>query len=186
MIRKAEAKDLQLDIHRDLQRFLNVYSISLRNLGTPIYPKQYFRSLLEQFSEQILLVSAVGASTDLTTVLCFQYKDRLMPYYGGGINEARDFHAYPWMYWQLMKYGVDHQMPTFDFGRSPDKSGPYAFKKNLGFKPRKLNYCYLPLQGTVPDLTGNSRIAKQLIATWQKLPLPIANLVGPFGAVYAV
>jgi FemAB-related protein (PEP-CTERM system-associated) len=186
VIRKAEAKDLSLDTHRDLQRFLDVYSISLRNLGTPIYPKRYFHSLLEQFKEQIILVTVAAAGKDLTTVLCFQYKDRLMPYYGGGTIEARDFHAYPWMYWQLMKYGVDHQMPTFDFGRSPDKSGPYAFKKNLGFKPRKLNYSYLPLQGKVPDLTGSSGIAKHLISVWQKLPLPVANLVGPLGAVYAV
>ncbi len=184
VIRKADK--LTINHHDDLERFLEVYSVSLRNLGTPIYPRQYFEKLLEFFAESICLVNVSHRGKDLTTVLCFKHKNRLMPYYGGGLLEARDHHAYPWMYWQLMQYGVDHAMPVFDFGRSPAKSGPYAFKKNLGFEARPLNYAYLPINGPVPDLTGNSRTARTLIAIWQKLPVGITKLLGPLGAIYAV
>lgn len=186
VIRKAEEKNLRLEFHSDLERFLKVYALSLRNLGTPIYPKRYFAALIKDFGENLIIASAVANKEDVTTVLCFKHANRLMPYYGGGTPGARETHAYPWMYWQLMKYGVEHDLPVFDFGRSPDGSGPYAFKKNLGFSPRALNYAYLPIKGEVPDLTGTSPMAKTLIQTWQKLPVSLTRLIGPVGAVYAV
>lgn len=186
VIRKADKCDLTFEFHHDLERFLRVYAISLRNLGTPIYHRRFFEQLITRFESQLKIATVSKDGCDLTTVLCFQFRDRLMPYYGGGIPDARYFHAYPWMYWQLMKYGVDHSMPTFDFGRSPTSSGPYAFKKNLGFKPRPLTYATLAINGVPPDLTGQSSMAKHLIKIWQHLPVQVSRWVGPVGAVYAV
>ncbi len=186
VIRKADQCELTFEFHQDLERFLRVYAISLRNLGTPIYPRRYFELLMSQFGSQVRIATVSKEGKDLTTVLCFAFQDRLLPYYGGGLPDARHFHAYPWMYWQLMKYGVDHQLPTFDFGRSPMASGPYAFKKNLGFTPRPLTYAALPIKGTPPDLTGESDVAKRLIQVWQHLPVQVTRWLGPVGAVYAV
>lgn len=186
VIRKADKHNLELTFHDDLERFHRVYSLSLRNLGTPIYPKIYFRKLFDHFAESICLVSVSHQGQDLTTALCFKFNDRLMPYYGGGVPQARDFNAYPWMYWQLMQWGVNNSLPVFDFGRSPNQSGPYAFKKNLGFSPTPLNYSFLPLKGKSPDLTGTSPVARQLISLWQKLPVSLTKVLGPVGAIYAV
>lgn len=186
VIRKAEQHNLSFELHHDLERFLSVYAVSLRNLGTPIYPKKYFRALLEAFKDDICVATVAHQGIDLTTVLSFKHGNRLMPYYGGGVLEARHYHAYPWMYWQLMKYGVEHQMPLFDFGRSPVASGAYSFKKNLGFKPRRLNYASLPITGSAPDLTGESKLARLLIQVWQHLPVQVTRVLGPTGAVYAV
>lgn len=186
IIRKADAQGLTLIHHQDLKRFHRIYARSLRNLGTPIYPLRYFKALQTFFSDQIHMVSVHHQNQDLTTVLCFTHNGKLMPYYGGGIHEARQANSFPWMYWQLMKFGVDNGLPTFDFGRSPIGSGAFQFKKNLGFASREMNYGFLSLDGGIPDFSPESGLVQHLTSIWRHVPLPLANLVGPLGAVYAV
>tara|TARA_R110002072_G_scaffold1369_2_gene11215 strand:+ start:23930 stop:24961 length:1032 start_codon:yes stop_codon:yes gene_type:complete len=186
VIRKADAMGLTLDQHRDIKRFLSVYATSLRDLGTPIYPARYFEALLNFFPAQTSLFSVKHQECDLSSVLCFNFNNRLMPYYGGGTRLARNFHSYPWMYWQLMKHGLALDQNVFDFGRSPIDSGAYQFKKNLGFTPRKMKYCYLSINGNLPDLTPNSAVVKHLTSVWRHLPLPLTKTLGPLGAIYAV
>ena len=187
VLRKADAHQLTLDIHKDLSRFLQVYGISLRNLGTPIYPTRYFEALLDYFPDNCCLASVQQDGRDLSAVLCFQFKDTLMPYYGGGIPAARQYHSFPWMYWQLMQYGLKNNLPIFDFGRSPVGSGAYLFKKNLGFTPREMQYSYLPLKGqSVPELDQENSLVQQLTSIWSKLPVPLTRMLGPIGAIYAI
>ncbi len=187
VIRKAQKHDLETVQHRDVDRFLNVYGLSLRNLGTPIYPRKYFLALLDEFPESTGITTICKDGVDLTSVLSFYYKDTVMPYYGGGIPAARQFNSYPYMYWQLMCHGVDNGYSEFDFGRSPIASGPYSFKKNLGFKPRKMVYSYLSLdKHAIPNLTHDDDNVQRLTNIWSKLPLALTNRLGPLGAIYAI
>jgi FemAB-related protein (PEP-CTERM system-associated) len=187
VIRKAQKNGLEVLHHRELKRFLKVYGRSLRDLGTPIYPERYFSGLLEFFSENIGLTTVAKNGQDLTSVLSFYYKDTVLPYYGGGIPEARQYNSYPYMYWQLMNHAIDGGYSEFDFGRSPMNSGPYSFKKNLGFPPRTLIYSFLPIEDkSIPNLTHGDSKVQSLTKIWSKLPVPLTNRLGPIGAIYAI
>ena len=71
----------------------------------------------------------------------------------------------------------------FDFGRSKNGTGPYSFKKNSGFVPQSLPYEYnLVKSDAIPDINPLNPKYKLLINTWAKLPLPVANFIGPFVA----
>jgi len=68
----------------------------------------------------------------------------------------------------------------FDFGRSQPGSGAYDFKRNWGFEPEPLAYAAWTAPGEQArdaDPTSASHSAK--IALWRKLPLPLANRIGP-------
>lgn len=186
VLKKGEKAQLEIDVHHDLERFLSVYETSLRNLGTPIYAKRYFQGLQHYLRDNLLIASVRRDGEDLTSVLCFTFQEKLMPYYGGGTPQARDYHAFPWMYWQLMKLGVDRHLPVFDFGRSPTDSGAYQFKKNLGFEPRTMPYSFLPINSEPPDLSHSSLLVTRLTSLWKFMPIPLARLIGPIGSVYAV
>jgi hypothetical protein len=69
---------------------------------------------------------------------------------------------------------------AFDFGRSKTGSGPYSFKKNWGFEPVPLHYASWHAPGTQPrDVDPTSASYSRKIALWKKLPLPVANAIGP-------
>ena len=68
----------------------------------------------------------------------------------------------------------------FDFGRSKTGSGAYDFKRNWGFEPEPLGYATWTAPGAEPrdaDPTSSKHSAK--IDLWKRLPLPVANLIGP-------
>ena len=69
----------------------------------------------------------------------------------------------------------------FDFGRSKVDTGAYAFKKNWGFNPEPWTYEYkLRRVEEIPDINPLNPKYRLFIAAWKRLPLPIANLVGPY------
>jgi hypothetical protein len=69
----------------------------------------------------------------------------------------------------------------FDFGRSKEGTGAFAFKKNWGFAPTPLHYRFaLPQGGTVPENNPLNPKYRLMIAAWKRLPLPVANAIGPF------
>jgi hypothetical protein len=84
------------------------------------------------------------------------------------------------MYWKVMCHAAARGCRVFDYGRSKVGTGAFAFKKNWGFTPAPLLYrCRLAPGATLPDHTPLNPKYRRLIAAWRKLPLPVANLVGP-------
>jgi hypothetical protein len=76
-----------------------------------------------------------------------------------------------------MRDGAMRGYRLFDYGRSKRGTGSYDFKKNWGFEPQPLHYEYLLVRGKrVPEHNPRYRL---LIKLWQRLPLSLANLIGP-------
>jgi len=68
----------------------------------------------------------------------------------------------------------------FDYGRSKVGTGAFAFKKNWGFEPAPLQYCFRLAPGAVvPEVNPLNPKYRLFIAAWKRLPLPVANLLGP-------
>ena len=158
-----------------------VYAESVRNLGTPVFPKALFGAVLDAFGADADILTVSQGETPVASVLSLYHKGAVMPYWGGGVREARSLRANDVMYYALMNHARRRGCNRFDFGRSKINSGPYFFKKNWGFEPQPLSYAVRTADGAEPrDVNPNSPKYKAQIAVWQKLPLPIANLVGPW------
>ncbi len=163
-----------------LKEFYHIYSMSLRNLGTPAFPFRFFEILLEELGEQCKILSVWYENQIAAAVMTFCYKDQLLPYYGGGLPQFLRYAVYDFMYWELMRFGWEHGYKVFDFGRSKQGTGAYAFKRHWGFEPTPLPYqYYLPNGGTIPNVSPTNPKFQPFILLWKKLPLPIANLIGP-------
>ena len=162
-------------------RFFEVYAESVRNLGSPVFPKRYFRALLEAFPEESDITTVLHEGQPVASVLSFHFKQEVLPYYGGGTREARGLAAADVMYWEVMRRAAQDRGATrFDFGRSKADTGAFAFKKNWGFEPEQLHYCYRLAAGAkVPDNNPNNPKYRYFISAWKRLPLPVANVIGP-------
>jgi FemAB-related protein (PEP-CTERM system-associated) len=155
-----------------------IYSESVRNLGTPVFPRNLFAAMLEALDGDIL--TAFYEGRPVSSVLSFYHAGAVMPYWGGGTHAARRLRANERLYYELMLHARRRGCTWFDFGRSKTGSGPWAFKKNWGFTPEPLSYASWTAPGAGrrdADPTSAKHAAR--IALWKRLPLPLANRLGP-------
>ena len=181
MIRKGIRNQLKSEIDDDVGRLYRVYAESVRNLGTPVFSKSYFRILREEFPTVSDIVTVTWRGRAVASVFNFYFRDEVLPFYGGGTPMARDLAANDFMYWEVMRRACERGYRIFDFGRSKIGTGSYAFKKNWGFEPTPLVYQFRLRAGrSMPDLNPLNPKLGFLIAAWKQLPLAVANLIGPF------
>jgi FemAB-related protein (PEP-CTERM system-associated) len=159
----------------------SIYAESVRNLGTPVFSRGYFRILMEVFSRDADVVTIRHAGTPVASVLNFYFRDEVLPYYGGGTAAARACAGNDFMYWEVMRRAADRGFRLFDFGRSKLGTGALAFKRNWGFEAEKLHYRFRLKPGeSIPDINPLNPKYALFIAAWKRLPLPVANAFGPF------
>jgi FemAB-related protein (PEP-CTERM system-associated) len=183
-VRKGLEKGLVVETGnsaRDLDWHYAVYSESVRNLGTPVFPKALMREVMKAFGDDADILTVLADGKPVASVLSLYHKGIVMPYWGGGVFAARGLRANDVMYYALMNHARRCGCVAFDFGRSKVGSGAFAFKKNWGFEPQPLSYAMRAADGAEPrDINPNSPKYTAKIALWQKLPLPVANLIGPW------
>jgi FemAB-related protein (PEP-CTERM system-associated) len=180
MVRKGIDAGLQGSVTDEPDRVYRIYAESVRNLGTPVFGKHYFRALAESFGSACEISVIRHGDRDIAGVMSFYFKDQVLPYYGGSLPVARALKGNDFMYWDLMCRATERGARLFDFGRSKVGTGPYSFKKNWGFHPEPLNYeYYLVKARDVPRLDPANPKYERLVNLWRQLPLPIANLLGP-------
>jgi len=181
-IRIAMKNGLTSEVGRDglFEPFYDLYSQSVRNLGTPVFPRQLFRNLLDAFGNdgRILVVRRDGRPS--AAVLTFFYRDQVLPYYGGARREDFRYAVNDFMYWSLFGYGMEQGYKVFDFGRSKKGSGSFDFKRHWGFEATQLHYQYqLVRQRAVPDLSPRNRNFSLAIEAWKRTPLWLSRRIGP-------
>jgi FemAB-related protein (PEP-CTERM system-associated) len=163
----------------DRDAHYRVYSESVRNLGTPVFPRALFDAMLDLFGGDADILTVWKDGAPLASVLSFYFGGTVYPYWGGGTAAARPFRANDHMYFELMRHASARGCTRFDFGRSKLGTGAYAFKKNWGFEPQPLVYSF---KGANRETNPLSRKYRLQVAVWKKLPLWLANRAGPFVA----
>ncbi|SER61010.1 FemAB family XrtA/PEP-CTERM system-associated protein [Sphingobium sp. YR768] len=164
---------------RLLRDHYRVYAESVRNLGTPVFPASLFRAMLDRFGEDADILVVREGERPVSAVFNLYHGGRVMPYWGGGLSDARRLRSNELMYYRLMGHGRARGMTHFDFGRSKAGSGQAAWKKSFGFDPRPLVYHGWPADGAARDINPGSAKYQRRIELWKKLPLPVANMLGP-------
>lgn len=183
MVRKGIKAGLISEIDSTPERQFALYAESMRNLGTPVFPKNWFHVLAEELGEDCEILTVLHEGRPVAAVMNFFFRDEVLPFYGGGSPAARAVAANDFMYWEVMRRAAARGCRIFDFGRSKVDSGSYHFKKHWGFEPEPLYYEYSLAKGEkVPEVNPRNPKYQALIAAWQHLPLPIANRIGPMVA----
>lgn len=183
-VRKGLANRLAVRVGRDAEdRAMHyaVYAESVRNLGTPVFPRALFDAMLEGFGENADILTVLHDGTPVASVLSLYHRGAVLPYWGGGTYAARGLRANDVMYYALMNHARRRGCDRFDFGRSKVDTGAYHFKRNWGFVPAPLAYAHWTADGIAPrDINPLSPRYRARIAAWQRLPLGIANRLGPW------
>ncbi len=182
-VRKALAGDLTITVGNDrphARAHYRVYAESVRNLGTPVFPASLFTEVLAAFGDDADILTVSSGGVPVASVLSLYFRDTVFPYWGGGTHAARGLRANDRMYFALMAHARQRGCKNFDFGRSKAGTGAAAFKKNWGFEPSVLVYHRRAAEGDAPrDINPLNPRYRLKIAAWKRLPLWVANRVGP-------
>ena len=180
MVRKGIQNGLTSVSNQDVDGLHRIYAESVRNLGTPVFARKYFRILAETFHDCLDVVTILDGEAAISSVMNFYFRDEVLPYYGGGTLAARSRAGNDFMYWEVMRRAADRGYRMFDFGRSKLGTGAFSFKHNWGFEAAPLHYRFKLKPGAaIPDHNPMNPKYRLFIDTWKRLPVPVANMIGP-------
>jgi len=183
-LRKAlaaeEAGDLAVRYENNIDTFYKLYARSLRRHGTPVMPKRFIEALVRVFGRRMEISFADVRGKPVAALLSFTFKNCVLPYYIGSVDNARSRHAHDLLYWKTMRRAAASGVSEFDFGRSQVGSGAYRYKKTWGAAPSPVTHHYRLIRAqTTPNVSPNNPKFKAFSKAWSKLPLRVANTLGP-------
>ena len=160
--------------------FYAVFSRNMRDLGTPVFPKDLFREMCDSFPDatRIFVVRLDGKAC--AAGITYGFRDRLEIPSASSLREYNRASVNMLLYWTVLQYAIRRGYRLFDFGRSTVNAGTYRFKRQWGAEPEPLHWHYcLPPGVEMPAL--NPQNPKYRLATkiWRRLPLGVANALGP-------
>ncbi len=180
-VRKGEK--CNLDVHwgnQDrLDDFYTVFARNMRDLGTPVYPKRLFESILAAFGDDAELCVVHKAGRPIAGALLVHQSGRTEVPSASSLRAFNSTNANMLMYWHLLKRAVERGQKEFDFGRSTEGSNTYRFKKQWGAQPHPSVWQYYVRRGSVGDTRPDSPKYRLAIRVWQKMPVWLANRIGP-------
>jgi len=163
-----------------LDAFYTVLSQNMRDLGSPVHDMNRFESVIEQYGEEakIGLVYRESKVVGCGLILCGS-KTVAIPW-ASTLREYNSLNPNMLLYWNFIKFSVENNFREFDFGRSTPGEGTHRFKKQWGATERILythSFKQKPCRAKSAGAIVQGR--KKLAAIWSKLPLPVANALGP-------
>lgn len=163
-----------------LDDFYSVFTRNMRDLGTPVYPKAFFRQILNNFPAACRIMVLRLDNRPVAAGFLIGHRDTLEIPWASTIRDVNHLSMNMLLYWEVLKYAIDKHYSQFDFGRSSKNSGTYRFKQQWGALPRQLYWHYWLKQGaTMPALNPDNPKYALAIKTWRRLPLSMTIWLGP-------
>jgi FemAB-related protein (PEP-CTERM system-associated) len=181
-IRKPEKSGLepQLGGTELLDGFYDVFARNMRDLGTPVYAKDFFRNVLHEFPETTRIVAVAYQGKIIAAGIATWFRDTLEIPWASSISDYKSMCPNNMLYWEAIKLAIGKGFTRLDFGRSTPEEGTFNFKKQWGAEPIQLNWQYLLPEGSsLPELNPKNPKFEMAIRVWQKLPLPVTRILGP-------
>ena len=186
-VRRGEKEGMRVQVGglEMLDDFYRVFSRNMRDLGTPVYRKEFFAAILSTFPKVATIAVVRYEGNPVATGFLYGFRHTLeIPWASSDRRYAR-FAPNMFLYGAVLKYACEQGYRCFDFGRSSKESGTYRFKEQWGAKPLQLQWYYwLRAGGPLPELNPQNPKYALAIRLWQQLPVSLTTMVGPMIAKY--
>jgi len=182
-VRKPEKMGMYSKIGKEeeLDGFYKVFSTNMRDLGTPVYPKLFFRNIIRTFPD-ITRICSVYTKDGIPVASGFLvgFKDRLEIPWASSLRSHNHLSPNMLLYWSALQFACEKGYGFFDFGRSTPGEGTYKFKEQWGSKPIQLYWYYWMRNGQpMPELNPKNPKYQLAIKVWRRLPVSLTKVIGP-------
>ncbi len=184
-VRKSERDGLttRRATGEELDRYYEVFTRNMRDLGSPVHAKRLFREVLERLDpDSRLYLTEDGDQKVVAGGVAIRFREGLVVPWASSLFSARPSCPNHSLYWRVLRDGLAEGLSSFDFGRSSTGSGTFRFKKQWGAAPVPL-YWTLYDRDRAPlasdDVLLSAGKNARLAQLWSRLPLSLANRLGP-------
>lgn len=181
-VRKAEKSGLtaslgQIDL---LEEFYGVFCRNMRDLGTPVYGKKFFRNVLSGFPDTSRIVCVSYQGKTVASGILIWFRDTLEVPWASSNRDFKELCPNNLLYWEAIRFAIRNKFKKFDFGRSTPGGGTFRFKKQWGAEPVQLFWQYIKENHTpMPEVNPSNPKYNRAIDLWQRLPVFLTKLMGP-------
>ncbi len=162
-----------------LDDFYKVFSINMRDLGSPVHSRTLFRWILTVFAHEARICVVFHKSLPVAGGIVICHKKGMEIPWASSLRDSKGLASNMLLYWTLLEYACNNSLESFDFGRSTKGEGTFKFKEQWGARPEELNWTTIPATGSAPVPAGGHDRLRSFERIWKMAPVPIANLVGP-------
>ena len=160
--------------------FYNIFAINMRNLGTPVYPRQFFENQFRNFPDKLSILTLWEGEKAIAAGILVAHGNTLALPWAASLEEYRKKEAPMAMYWSLIENAIRQGFRKLDLGRCTRGSGNWTFKRRWNPVERPLHWYYwMAGDGPVPHLQPDNPQFTFATKVWKRLPLVIANSLGP-------
>lgn len=181
-VRKADKSGLTTHLGglEYLDSFYEVFCRNMRDLGTPVWGRDFFEAILSTLKDSAQIILVKMEDKVIAGGLVLSFKDRLYVPSASAYREYLKYCPNHALYWRVIKDACSRGYRYFDFGRSTWESNTFKFKKQWVPDPTQLNWQYfLNKTKEIPAVNPGNPKYRFFINLWRRLPLAVANTVGP-------
>lgn len=181
-IRKPQKEGFSVRIggEEELDAFYRVFSINMKHLGTPVYPRGFFREIFRVFIGSAFICVVYNKKEPVAAGFLIGFKETMEIPWASSLREYNRLAPNMLLYWSVLSFAIERGYRLFDFGRSTPGEGTYQFKAQWGAMPHPLYWHYwLRKGGSLPELNPKNPKYRVAIEIWRRLPLTITQWVGP-------
>ena len=181
-VRKAQKSNLTVERGgvELVPAFYQVFSRNMRDLGTPVYPVRLFDAIMRRFPDRARIIVVRLDSGPVAAGLTIRTREMVEIPWASSIRDYNHLCPNHLLYWHALETAEAERAGVFDFGRSTPGEGTFKFKEQWGAAPVQLNWEYWLAPGArIPDHSPKNPKLQAAIAAWKRLPLPLANVIGP-------
>ncbi|MBI5180224.1 MAG: FemAB family PEP-CTERM system-associated protein, partial [Nitrospirae bacterium] len=181
-IKRPMKENMTVEIEgiEQLDNFYDVFSKNMRDLGTPVYGKKFFKNIFNAYPEHTKICTIKLKETPVASGFLIGFKKKIEIPWASSLKEYNKLSPNMLLYWSVLKFAIENGYKQFDFGRSSVDSGTYKFKEQWGAKPTQLYWYYwLSNGGKLPELNPHNPKYKVAIDIWKRLPLSVTKIIGP-------
>jgi serine/alanine adding enzyme len=161
------------------EAFYEVFAEAMRTLGTPVLPSKLFSAIAAAFPAIVEFVVVYKGTQPVAAGCGFEWRGEFELVWAGMRREWQRAAPNMLLYWSCMERAIARGAHTFDFGRCTAGSGTHAFKRQWGGVDVALPWAQWSASKTTAPPTKERPIFRAAAACWRRLPLAVANHLGP-------
>jgi serine/alanine adding enzyme len=162
-----------------VEPFYEVFARNMRDLGTPVHPRAFFERIARVLAEQAHFGVVYKGDVPVAAGCGFLWGGEFEITWASSLREHSSDAPNMLLYWSFMEEVIGRGARLFNFGRCAPGGGTHRFKLQWGGYDVALPWAQWSAGQADGPPSAEGRLFRLATHAWQRLPMGIANTLGP-------
>ncbi len=180
-IRRPKKEGMEVRFGLDqVDAFYEVLARNMRDLGTPVLPRKLFERMAAVFADLVVIGAVYWREVPVAAGWGFRWRDEYEMTWASALREHNRMAPNMLLYWAFMERMIEQGTRVFNFGRCTRGGGTHRFKAQWGGVDTPLPWAQWAPGGVDSTPSPERPLFKLATAAWGRMPLGLANRLGPW------